>query len=169
MASQPLSREALIRQYCLQCHNTSVKSGNLTLEGLSPEDPALPPRHLGKGCPQAERWGDAAAEDAAAGGRSCAISPRDSFGTGLRLHRKPYAGSPLIRRLNRTEYTNTVRDLLAIELPLAAELPEDGVAAGFDNVADALSISPLLLERYLKVARKVSRTRGRRQRRIARH
>ena len=65
-------------------------------------------------------------------------------------------GRPLIRRLNRTEYTNAVRDLLAIELPLAAELPEDGVAAGFDNVADALSMSPLLLERYLKVARKVS-------------
>jgi hypothetical protein len=157
MASQPLSREALIRQYCLQCHNTSVKSGNLTLEGLSPEDPALHPdtwekvvRKLKGGempPPKMPRPTAAVVRDFTSG----LTSELDSAS-----HRKPYAGSPLIRRLNRTEYTNTVRDLLAIELPLAAELPEDGVAAGFDNVADALSISPLLLERYLKVARKVS-------------
>jgi hypothetical protein len=70
--------------------------------------------------------------------------------------RTPYAGRPVIRRLNRAEYANAIRDLLAIELPMAAELPEDGVAAGFDNVADALSMSPLLLEGYLKAARKVS-------------
>ena len=62
----------------------------------------------------------------------------------------------MIRRLNRTEYANAVEDLLAIELPVASELPQDGIAAGFDNIADALSMSPLLLERYLKVARRVS-------------
>jgi hypothetical protein len=58
--------------------------------------------------------------------------------------------------LNRTEYANAIRDLLGLELPLAAELPQDQSAAGFDNLADALSLSPLLLERYLKVARKIS-------------
>jgi hypothetical protein len=68
----------------------------------------------------------------------------------------PYTGQPVVRRLNRTEYANAIRDLLAIELPVAAELPQDGIAAGFDNIADALSMSPLLLERYLKVARRVS-------------
>jgi hypothetical protein len=70
--------------------------------------------------------------------------------------RTPYAGRAVIHRLNRTEYTNAVRDIFSIELPLASELPQDGVAGGFDNIADALSMSPLLLERYLKVARKVS-------------
>ena len=70
--------------------------------------------------------------------------------------RTPYAGQPMVRRLNRTEYANAIADILAIELPLAAELPQDGIAAGFDNIADALSMSPLLLERYLKVARRVS-------------
>lgn len=68
----------------------------------------------------------------------------------------PYAGRPVIRRLNRFEYANAVRDLLAIELRVANELPPDGIAAGFDNIGDALSMSPLLLEQYLKVARKVS-------------
>jgi len=70
--------------------------------------------------------------------------------------RTPYAGLPVIRRLNRTEYANAITDILAIELPVASELPQDGIAAGFDNIADALSMSPLLLERYLKVARRVS-------------
>ena len=68
----------------------------------------------------------------------------------------PYAGRTVIRRLNRTEYANAVRDILAVEVPLAARLPPDGQAAGFDNIADALSMSPLLLEGYLKTARLVS-------------
>jgi Protein of unknown function (DUF1587) len=69
---------------------------------------------------------------------------------------RPYAGRPVIRRLNRLEYGNAIRDLLTIELPVAGELPPDGVAPGFDNIGDALSMSPLLLEQYLKVARRVS-------------
>src|SRR5690606_1904300 len=68
----------------------------------------------------------------------------------------PYAGAPVLRRLNRTEYGNAVRDLLAVEFPFATELPPDGVAAGFDNIGDALSITPVLLESYLRVGRKVS-------------
>jgi hypothetical protein len=68
----------------------------------------------------------------------------------------PYAGRPVIRRLNRKEYANVIRDLLALDLPLEDQLPQDGQAAGFDNIGDALSMSPLLLEQYLKVARRVS-------------
>jgi hypothetical protein len=63
----------------------------------------------------------------------------------------------VIRRLNRTEYGNAVRDLLQIDFfPHTSDLPGDGSADGFDNIADSLSISPVLLESYLKVARKVS-------------
>ena len=151
------SREALLKQYCFQCHNSSLKSGNLTFDALSPEDPASRPeiwekvvRKLRGGeMPPAKmpRPDAATVRDFTSG----VISELDTA-----ARSQPYAGRPLIRRLNRTEYTNAVRDLLALELPLAAELPEDGVAAGFDNVADALSMSPVLLESYLKVARKVS-------------
>ena len=70
--------------------------------------------------------------------------------------RSPHAGQTVVRRLNRLEYANAVRDLLAVEIPVAGSLPPDGQAAGFDNIADALAMSPLLLERYLKVARRVS-------------
>jgi hypothetical protein len=70
--------------------------------------------------------------------------------------KNPNPGRTVVRRLNRTEYSNSIRDLLAIDMPFGSELPADGMAAGFDNIGDSLSMSPLLLERYLKLARKVS-------------
>jgi len=69
--------------------------------------------------------------------------------------KKPMVGKTIIRRLNRVEYGNAVSDLLDIDFPFAGDLPSDAVAYGFDNIADSLSMSPLLLESYLKVARRV--------------
>jgi hypothetical protein len=66
--------------------------------------------------------------------------------------RPPRAGLAPLRRLNRVEYQNTLRDLLGIDLALTDDLPADDTAHGFDNVADALSISPLLMEKYLNAA-----------------
>jgi hypothetical protein len=66
--------------------------------------------------------------------------------------RPPYAGHVPLRRLNRAEYHNTMRDLLGLELPLTSDFPADDTVHGFDNVADGLSISPLLLEKYLAAA-----------------
>src|SRR5258705_539821 len=61
-------------------------------------------------------------------------------------------------RLNRTEYQNAIRDLLALDVNVASQLPADDIdEQGFDNVADVLSVSPVLLERYLSVARRVAR------------
>jgi hypothetical protein len=69
----------------------------------------------------------------------------------------PNPGRPLIRRLNRAEYTNAVRDLLAVDIDGASLLPIDEVNHGFDNIADALSVTPVLFERYMAAARKISR------------
>lgn len=69
---------------------------------------------------------------------------------------RPHAGRTVVRRLNRTEYGNAIRDLLSIEAPLEEQLPPDAEVSGFNNIADALSMSPLLLESYLKVARRAS-------------
>jgi hypothetical protein len=63
---------------------------------------------------------------------------------------------PVVRRLTRIEYSNSIRDLFGVDFPFIAELPSDAQAAGFDNIGDAMSLSPVLLESYLKVARKVS-------------
>jgi hypothetical protein len=68
----------------------------------------------------------------------------------------PNPGRPLVHRLNRAEYSNAIRDLLAIDVDASALLPPDDAAYGFDNIADALGVSPVLLERYLAAAGKIS-------------
>lgn len=151
------NRGALIETYCLACHSRATASGGLVLEGVPTENlPANP-----------GVW-EKVARRLEAGEMPPAGMPRPdrntvrAFSAALTgeldaaARRQPYAGRPVIRRLNRTEYSNAIRDLLAIELPLADQLPPDGQAAGFDNIGDALSMSPLLLEQYLKVARKIS-------------
>ena len=61
-----------------------------------------------------------------------------------------------MHRLNRAEYANAIRDLLALDVDASALLPPDDAAYGFDNIADALGVSPVLLERYLAAAGKIS-------------
>jgi uncharacterized protein DUF1592/uncharacterized protein DUF1588/uncharacterized protein DUF1587/uncharacterized protein DUF1585/uncharacterized protein DUF1595 len=73
-------------------------------------------------------------------------------GPGTQIH----PGRPVLRRLNRAEYANAIRDLLALDVDVTALLPPDEAAFGFDNVADAQSSSPALLEAYLAAARKIS-------------
>ena len=69
----------------------------------------------------------------------------------------PNPGRPELYRLNRTEYRNAIRDLLGLDVDVSAMLPADDSAYGFDNVADALGVSPVLLESYMTAARKISR------------
>jgi hypothetical protein len=65
-------------------------------------------------------------------------------------------GHVTMRRLNRREYDNTVRDLVGMDLKLAEDFPSDDVGYGFDNIGDVLSISPLLMEKYLKAAEEIA-------------
>ena len=69
----------------------------------------------------------------------------------------PNPGRTTTPRLNRTEYANAIRDLLGLEVDGSALLPPDDADLGFDNMADILSVSPALLERYIFAARKISR------------
>ncbi len=159
LAAEPpaASRQALLNQYCALCHNEKAKTAGLILENSAPDQPGTHPdmwesviRKLSAGemPPPGLPRPDTAVAKAFTGGL---IRDLDEA-----ARRSPYAGRPVIRRLNRFEYANAIRDLLAIELPVAGELPPDGIAGGFDDIGDALSMSPLLLEQYLKVARKVS-------------
>jgi hypothetical protein len=71
---------------------------------------------------------------------------------------RPNPGRPTLHRLNRTEYANAIRDLLALEVDVSEMLPADDIGYGFDNIGDVLQVSPVLLERYLSAARKISRS-----------
>ena len=151
------AREAFLDQYCQGCHSSGVRSGGLVLEEVPTDNPSSHPhvwervaRKLSDGempPPGAPRPDEASLRAFSA----ALVADLDAAG-----RRRPYAGREVIRRLNRIEYGNAIRDLLAINLPVANQLPPDGQAAGFDNIGDALSMSPLLLERYLKLARRIS-------------
>jgi hypothetical protein len=69
---------------------------------------------------------------------------------------QPNPGRPFLHRLNRAEYANTIRDLLALDVDVTSLLPPDDSAYGFDNIAEALKVSPVLLERYIDAAGKIS-------------
>ena len=150
---------AVVDRYCVSCHNDRVRSGGLTLtaaDAASPErDPATWERVLGRlraktmppgGSPRPDEPTYRAAADWLEG----------------RLDRAAHANDPGrpsgVHRLNRTEYRNAVRDLLGVDIDVAALLPGDETSdSGFDNNGDVLSISTTQLERYLSAARKVSR------------
>ena len=149
---------ALVNQFCLACHSAAGKAGGLVLQGLDPARASAHPDvwekvirkiRSGEMPPPGRPRPDAPILTAFVGKL---ISNLD-----VAAERAPYAGRPVVRRINRTEYGNAIRDLLAIDQDFASDLPPDGVAAGFDNIGDALSMSPLLLERYLKTAHKISR------------
>lgn len=70
---------------------------------------------------------------------------------------KPRPGRTAVHRLNRAEYANAIRDLLALDIDVAALLPPDDESSGFDNIADVLTVSPLLMERYLSASWNISR------------
>lgn len=152
-----LGREAFLQQYCVGCHSGDSPPRDLALEGVDSYDPAAHP----------DVW-EKVIRKLAAGEMPPAGAPRpdavtvESFRGGLiedldsAASLSPYAGRTVIRRLNRTEYANAIRDILNIDVPVADRLPPDGQASGFDNIGDALSMSPLLLEGYLKAARQVS-------------
>ena len=149
---------ALLDRYCVVCHNDRLRTANLVLDKLEIE-------HVGE---RAEVW-----EKVVQKLRSGAMPPvgrlrpdkaaRDGFVSWLEaaLDRaaaaQPNAGRPTIHRLNRAEYANAIRDLLAVEINERSLLPADNSAYGFDNIADVLRMSPLLLERYLSAAWKISR------------
>ena len=150
---------ALIGRYCVTCHN-----GRLRTAGLSLDDVEVSEAHVAG---DAELW-----EKVVQKLRSRTMPPPrrprpddDSyraFASWLEAsldraaEAAPNPGRPQLHRMNRAEYRNAVRDLLALDADVSA-LPADDSTFGFDNIADALGVSPLLLESYVTTARKISR------------
>jgi mono/diheme cytochrome c family protein len=149
---------ALLTQYCVTCHNARAKAGGLTLD---PAELTQIDRH-------AETW-EKVIRKLQTGMMPPSGAPRpgrpaiDGFVTALQAQidraaaAKPFAGTPALHRLNRAEYSNAIRDLLALDVDAASLLPPDDSAAGFDNIADVLGVSPALIEGYATAAAKISR------------
>jgi hypothetical protein len=151
---------ALLDQYCVSCHNGRLRTANLILERDHVD--------LGRVHVNADVW-EKVVQKLQTGAMPPPGRPRPdtdsaaSFATWLEtaLDRAaaaaPNPGRPTLHRLNRAEYSNAVRDLLALEVDSRPWLPADDQSYGFDNNADILSVSSGLLERYMAVADKISR------------
>ena len=156
------AQQALINKYCVGCHSDKMKSGGLSLVKL---EQTLPAGGVGGG---AEDW-----EKVILKLRSGMMPPPglprpdkatvNSFATSLEeaIDREaaahPNPGRPALHRLNRTEYANSVRELLDLDVDAISLLPADDMSHGFDNMAEVLNISPSLMDSYISAAGKISR------------
>ncbi|HEU4692899.1 MAG TPA: DUF1592 domain-containing protein [Vicinamibacterales bacterium] len=149
--------KAVVQQYCIGCHNSRNRTADLALDTIDLANPAAHPeiwekvvRKLRAGAmpPAGMPRPDEASYDSLASRLEAAL---DAAAAG-----RPHAGAPWLHRLNRTEYENAIRDLLAIEVDAASLLPAEDSAGGFDNNAGLLGVSPTLLERYLSAAARIS-------------
>ena len=155
----PSPQRALLNRYCVTCHNEQLRTAELLLdktdvENVSEDAPvwekvllklrtgAMPPA----GMPRPDQ------------------ATYESFSSYLETEldraaaANPNPGRPVLHRLNRAEYTNSIRDLLGLEIDPETILPPDASSRhGFDNMGGGLTVSPLLMERYLSAARKISR------------
>ena len=148
-----------LKSYCLQCHSgNDAQRGvrldkNITAAAVS-QDTAkwrnvlrmirsreMPPEDSPR--PKKEEY------DAVSAWLEAALDQADRKGPAN-------PGRVTIRRLNRAEYTNTIRDLLGVEFNAAADFPADDVGYGFDNIGDVLTLPPLLMEKYLSAAEQIA-------------
>jgi len=152
------SQRALVNQYCAVCHNERLKSGGFNFADLDIAHPELKAeqaekviRKLRAGMmppPNAKRP-DASSLKALATSLESRIDAAAS--------KEVRVVAPELHRVNRNEYHNSIRDLLAVDEDVSAFLPPDEKTGGFDNMADALSVTPALMEGYVRAAEKISR------------
>ena len=151
-STQPVDQ--VLNKYCVTCHNQRTRSGGLALDTMAlAEIPA-----------HDETW-EKVVKKLRSGTMPPAGMPRPDLATyratASWLEEKldaaePYAGRPVIHRLNRAEYANSIRDLLDLQVDVSALLPPDDSAFGFDNISEALGVSPALQERHLAAAVKLA-------------
>jgi mono/diheme cytochrome c family protein len=150
------AQRALIDQYCVTCHNAKTKTANLLLDQL---DLA----HLSDHAEIAEKVVRKLRAGMMPPTNMKRPDPATMEGLIRWMENELDKGSvarlpaPGLHRLNRTEYANAIRDLLAVEVDATKFLPSDDSTRGFDNIAGALTMSPALMEAYLSAAGKISR------------
>ena len=144
--------------YCVACHNERLRTADLLLDradthriaaGAEVWEKAIRKLRGGLMPPAGRRRPDAVTVDRVVATLEGAIDRAAAA--------DPDPGRRTLHRLNRTEYGNAIRDLLALEIDVTSVLPPDDSSFGFDNIAEVLNVSPYMLERYLSAALRISR------------
>ena len=143
----------ILEKHCYECHGDGYDKGKVAFDALETDDDIL----------QTDLW-LRVMNNTRAGLMPAERKPRLSAAEQSKLERwikygvfridpaNPDPGRVTVRRLNRIEYRNTVRDLLGVDFNAEVEFPPDDTGYGFDNIGDALSISPMLVEKYVAAA-----------------
>ncbi|MBL9188882.1 MAG: DUF1592 domain-containing protein [Opitutaceae bacterium] len=149
----------LLEKYCFDCHGGGINKGKVTLDEFASDAAMLGQHDLWLAALKNVRAGlMPPREDGAPRPTSAEIATlerwikHDAFGIDPR---NPDPGHVIARRLNRTEYRNTIRDLLGYDFNAEAEFPADDTGHGFDNLGEVLTLSPLHLEKYLQAAESI--------------
>lgn len=148
----------VLKAYCITCHGGKKPKGDLAFDVLADEAAALKQKDLWQRVSANIRSGDMPPS-----GRK-KPSPEqvekltrwiDIAVSGVDCTKQRDPGRVTIRRLNKAEYRNTIRDLMGVDFKPTEEFPSDDVGYGFDNIGDVLTLSPLLMERYMAAAEQI--------------
>jgi len=145
-----------LQKYCMGCHNDREKNAELSLESLVDSAAVVKQRRVTDKVLRVLSAGEMPPQDAP-------VRPTVEESDRLQTHLKaildhadrnasPDPGRVTMRRLNRFEYRNTIRDLMGVSFDPSADFPADDIGHGFDNIGDVLTLSPVLMERYLAAA-----------------
>lgn len=149
--------EPLLVQFCYDCHGDDSDKGGISLDTYADRSSLLADHAtwkqvrenlVNRKMPPSDKAQPSAAE------RKQLIAWIDQ-GVFKIDPRRPDPGRVTIRRLNRQEYNNTIRDLVGVDFKPSKDFPEDDSGYGFDNIGDVLTLSPLLLEKYLRAAERI--------------
>ncbi len=145
--------QPILKEYCYDCHGDGAKKGQIAFDELTSDDALL----------SHDLWFKVL-KNTRAGLMPPLKKPRPSTADQQKIERwikyaafgldpkNPDPGRVTVRRLNRVEYRNTIHDLMGIDYNADAEFPPDDTGYGFDNIGDVLTVSPMLLEKYLAAA-----------------
>jgi hypothetical protein len=156
-ATSPRSSDQFLDRYCIACHNQQLATAGLALDAADareiegkPEvwEKVVQKSRSGSMPPPGVQRPDKAAVDQFVAALEAALDRAAAA--------KPNPGHATIRRLNRAEYVNAIRDLVGVEIDGPALLPGDDAGYGFDNIADLLTVSPSLMSRYLSAAQRIA-------------
>src|SRR4051812_41557162 len=148
-----------LKKHCLECHGTDAQEGDIRFDQFKTVADVVADEKTWQRTIQMLRSGAMPPEDVESPSESVRRSvvnwiERTIYNFDCETVVRP--GHVTIRRLNRAEYNNTIRDLFGIKLRPADDFPSDDVGGGFDNIGDVLSLPPLLMEKYLAAAERIA-------------
>lgn len=149
--------EPLIKEYCYDCHGDGMSKGGVDFERFNPEQLTGESRELWWRALKNLRAGmmPPPKRDRPSAEQTARIEHWILSGVFAADPQHPDPGRVTLRRLNRVEYRNTIRDLMGVDYDTNAEFPPDDTGHGFDNIGDVLTLPPMLLEKYLEAAQTI--------------